>query len=144
MRPRVGVERRERLVEQKDRGIPRERAGEGDPLTLPARDRRRPGIGEMADPEAVEQLARTSAAPELHVGADAQVRKQGVLLKHETDASALGRNVDSGRCVEPALVAETHHAAVGPEQPRDRAEHARLARPGRADERDGLDAELER
>src|SRR5206468_6739831 len=47
--PRVGVERRERLVEQQDSGVAGERAGERDPLALAARELAGPGRGEGAD-----------------------------------------------------------------------------------------------
>jgi hypothetical protein len=72
------------------------------------------------------------------------MRKERVLLEDETDATALGWGVDAVRSVEPALLAEPHEPLLRPKQPRDRAEHARLAGPGGADERDGLRADLER
>ena len=54
-RARVRVERRQRLVEQQDAGVARERAGERDALALAARDV--PGllVREVGDAEALEQ-----------------------------------------------------------------------------------------
>ena len=54
-RTRVRVERRERLVEEKDRRIARERASERDPLALPARELVDARLREVGDPEALEQ-----------------------------------------------------------------------------------------
>ena len=52
----MGVERRERLVEQQDLRVARERAGERDALALAARELAGPRVGEVRDPEALEVL----------------------------------------------------------------------------------------
>jgi hypothetical protein len=72
------------------------------------------------------------------------MREERVFLEDEADAATLRWNVDPVRRVEPTLVAEPYQPPVRVQQPCDRPEHARLARPGRADERDGLHAQLER
>ncbi len=53
---RVGVERRERLVEEQHGRVAGERPGEADPLALAAGEAARPGVGEVGDAEALEQL----------------------------------------------------------------------------------------
>jgi hypothetical protein len=49
-RTRVGVESRERLVEQEDAGIAGQRPGQADALPLAAGERVRPGLGQVRDP----------------------------------------------------------------------------------------------
>src|SRR5690606_5318529 len=51
------VERPERLVEQEQRGIEGERAGEGDPHPHAAGKRARPVLLEAAEPDEVERAA---------------------------------------------------------------------------------------
>ena len=139
----VRVERRERLVEEEDRGVARERAGERDALPLAARQVAGPGTGEMRDPEALEQLVDPLSAAEGDVAADVEVREERVLLEDEPDRAALGRQVDPRLRVEPRRCSERDAAALGPNQSRDRAQHARLPRSRRSDERERLPPELE-
>ena len=52
---RVCVERGERLVEEEHSRIARERPGKGNPLALAARELAHARLGEVVDPEALEQ-----------------------------------------------------------------------------------------
>ena len=94
---RVGVERRERLVEQQHRRVARERPGQRDPLALAAGEIAGTGAGEVRDPEALEQLVHPRAAAEGDVAADVEVREERVLLEDEPDRPPLGRQVDCRR-----------------------------------------------
>ena len=86
-------------------------------------------------------------AAERDVRAHAHVREERVLLEHEADGARLGREVDARGGVEPRLAVARDPAPVRAAQPGDRAQHGRLARARRADERDrlapGAQAELE-
>ena len=117
--PRMGVERGERLVEQQNGGIPRQRTGEGDPLALAAGELAHARAGEVADAEALEELVdpRAVAGAEAHVPDHVEMREERVLLEQVADAAALGRDVDCpGRC------------RAGPSRRRDRA-RLRLEQP---------------
>src|SRR2546430_1073871 len=56
------VEPGEGLVEEEDVGLERERARDRDALRLPARERARPSIGQLRDPELGEGFVRTALA----------------------------------------------------------------------------------
>ena len=145
-RPGMGVERRERLVEEQHVRVAGERPRERDALTLAARDLPGPGIGEPSDPEPLEQpvdrATITSAVRD--VPPHAQVREQRVVLEHEPDRPALRRHVDATCGVEPRHAVECDAAAPRPEEPRDGPQDARLARPRRPDERERPRRDLER
>ncbi len=98
---RVGVERRERLVEQQHRRVARERPRQRDPLALAAGEVAGTGAGEVRDPEALEQLVHSRAAAEGDVAADVEMREERVLLEDEPDGPPLGRQIDAGVAVEP-------------------------------------------
>ena len=148
--PRVGVQRRQRLVEQQHGRIAGERPGERDALALAAGERRGLLARQPGDAEALEQLVDAGGAAERDVRAHAEVRKQRVLLKDEPDRALLGREVDLRRGVEPRALAQRDAAPVRAAQTCDCAQDRRLARTRGADERDGLradgqlDVELER
>ena len=72
-RLRVGVERRERLVEQEHLRVAGERAREGDALALTARQLSGTSVGEVTDAKAVEVLVGLVAARILDVPADRKV-----------------------------------------------------------------------
>ena len=99
---------------------------------------------------AIRSRSRTSStspafvAPKATFARTDEVREERVLLEHETDRTALRWQVDARRRVEPRRSIECDPARVGPEQPGDRAQDARLARAGRADEGHGLRPDLER
>ena len=140
---RVGVERRERLVEQQHRRVARERPRQRDPLALAAGEIAGTGGGEVRDPEALEQLVHPRAAAEGDVAADVEVREERVLLEDEPDGPPLGRQVDAGVAVEPGGRSERDLPPLRPQQPCDRAQHARLPRSRRSHERERLPPELE-
>ena len=89
------VERAERLVEQQHARVAGERAGERDPLALAARELRRPGVGEVRDPEALEQVWAVALAGEPHVPRDREVWEQPVVLGEVPDASSLRAEMDA-------------------------------------------------
>ena len=98
----------------------------------------------MRDPEAFEELVDPLAAAERDVAPDIQVREERVLLEDEADGPSLRRQVDSGLRVEPPIAAERDAPSLRRQQPCDRAQHARLPRSRRPDERERLAPELER
>ena len=142
-RARVRVERRQRLVEEEHAGIASERSCESDPLALTARELAGPSPRQVSDPEALEEPARAVARPVRDVLLDRHVREQRVVLEDEPDAAMLGRERDAGRGVEQHLAVEHDPPALRPDESRDRAQHGRLPRPGRADQREGLTTERE-
>ena len=143
---RVGVERRERLVEQEDLGVAREGAGERDALALAAREAAGQRVFEMPDLEALEVLVRGMAARVLDVLAHGQVREERVVLEDEPDPPFLGPQEHASLRVEPGLVVAADPAGGGLDEAGDRVQDGALAGPARADEREGrtdLEAQLE-
>ena len=134
---RVRVERRERLVEQQDARVARERPGERDALPLAARQLARPRLRKMRDPEPLEVLVDALAARRRHVLAHGHVREERVLLEDEPDAPLVGLAEDPA----PTRRTRRRHRArcarlAGVTQTGDRAEHRGLAGAGRAHERE--------
>src|SRR3546814_617140 len=115
----LGVERRERLVEQQEPRRGGDGAGERDALLLAARELRRVLAALVGKADEVEQLAdprgnfRFGAAtvlqPEGDVALDGEIREQGVGLEHDAEVELGDRQ---GRNVPPGL--------PRPEQRRDR------------------------
>ncbi len=144
----AGVERRQRLVEQQRFRTDGESARDGDPLALAARQRARPGVGPVGEPEAVEQrqrplpavAARHAPEPVRDVLPGAQVREQRVVLEHVAAAAVLGREAHAATGVEPHALAARHGPALGPDEPGHDPQHAALAGPGRAGQRQALPA----
>ena len=99
--PHLRIQGAERLVEQQDARLDRERAGKRDALALPAGELARVAIGEPAELHEVEQLvdalldagllhphrARLHAQPEGDVLEHVHVTKQRVVLEHEADVA---------------------------------------------------------
>jgi hypothetical protein len=141
---RVRVQGCERLVEQQDGRVARERAREADALALAPRELAGADAGQVVDPEAFEELVHARVATVGDVPAHAQVREERVVLEHVADRAFLGRPVDPPRGIEPGLIPEPDRAGVGPRETCDRAQDGRLARAGRPDERDRLGPDLER
>ena len=106
-------------------------------------ENRRGGRRKMRDPEALEQLVNPRAAAEGDVAAHVEVREKRVLLEDEPDRAPLRREVDAAPRVEPGVRAERDLPSLGPQEPCDRAQHARLPRSRRSDERERLPPELE-
>jgi len=136
----AGVERRQRLVQQEDVRLRSERAGERDPLLLPAGERLRVPVAHPREADEVEQSSDATARV-CHVGevepvgdvlADAHVREQRVLLEHDADVARLGRDA---RDVRPA---EPHGARGRLLEAGDEPEGGRLPAARRADEREEL------
>jgi hypothetical protein len=142
----VRVESGQRLVQEQHVGLTRERPRKRYSLTLASGEVGRPSVREARDPQSLEQAGNDVAATrsEGNVPAHVEVREQGVFLKHEPDAATLGRDVDVPRSVEPRPVAVRDDPVIGTEKTGNRAEDARLARAGGADEGDGLRTDLER
>ena len=137
------IECRKRLVEQQHGRVAREGACQSNPLALPAREIAGARVRKVRDPEALEQLVHSRSTAEGDVAADVEVRKERVLLKDEPDRTALRRQIDARGGVEPGVRAERDSAAIRPEQPGDRAQHAGLPSSRRSDERERLPPELE-
>ena len=97
--------------------------------------------GEVRDAEALEQVLDPPASAEADVRGDRHVREQRVVLEHEADRPPVGRPVDTALGVEPRLLTERDAAARGLVQAGDAAQHRRLARSGRSDERERLGAD---
>jgi hypothetical protein len=139
----VGVERGHRLVQEQDRGVARERAGQRDALPLATRELRRPRPREVPDAEPVEQLSRARAPAEADVRLDGEVREKRVVLEDEPDAALLRWQVDAS-CLIERLAVEDDPPLRGLHEPGDRVQHGRLPCPGRPDERERLAPDLER
>ena len=140
---RVRIERRHRLVEEEHSRFPRERARERDALALTPRQLGRLRPREMLD-AAAARAAGPRATAEGDVLLDVQMRKERVLLEHEADRALLRSAVDAAFGIEPDSSPQAIVASRRPSEPRDRAQHGRLAGAGRADERDRLAADFER
>ena len=123
------VERGQRLVEQEHARVAGQRACEADPLPLAARKRLRLGAGELRDAEPLQQVPDAVAPGVADVLLHRHVREQRVVLEHEADAAALGRDVDPRVGVEQHCAVELDPPAVGSGQAGDRAQDGRLARP---------------
>src|SRR5205823_9136880 len=140
--PQRGVKRRERLVQQEQRRIDRQRPPERDALPLTARELRRVARLETSEAEALDDLgapaqalrARPATKAEGHVGGDGEVREERIALEDVPDAPGLRRQVHARGAVEEDAVIHDDAAGVGPEQPREALEGQRLASAGRPEE----------
>ena len=128
--PEIGVQVRERLVEEHDRGGGGEGAREGHALLLAAGELVRVASGEASEPDQVDDLGDPIAAggpgqAEAHVVAHGQVREQGVVLEHDADAALLGRH----RVARPGheAAAQRDGARVRGLEARDEAQRGGLA-----------------
>ena len=140
--PQLEVERAERLVEQQHLGLVHQRAGERHALSLAARELRRPaGIVavETHHPERVRDARLALRAGHLadhqpvgHVVGDGHVGEQGVVLEDGVDV-ALER-----RTARDVFAGQQDPAAGGQLEAGDHAQGRRLARAGRAEQREEL------
>jgi hypothetical protein len=131
------VEGGERLVEQDHRGLRGERAGQRDPLLLPAgqlvRVSRRQGGRQL---DQLEHLAQPVAAatrtgqPEGDVVPDGEVGEQRTLLRHVADPALLRRHRAAG--THHGALAEHHHSLVRLHEAGDDPEQRGLAASRRA------------
>ena len=136
------VERAERLVEQQDTRIQDERAGQRDPLLLPARELRGPVQVAPGQLHELERLAGRRVALGLRllpllqavrdVVEDRHVREQRVLLEDGVHVAPVGRDADR------VLSADQHLADVGLLGAGDQLQRRRLAAAGRAEQRQEL------
>ena len=117
--PCVGIQRRQRLVEQQHARLERERPRERDPLALAARQLAHAGRRQVGDPEPLQELGHRRVAPgaEAHVREHVEVREQRVLLEQVAHLAPLGRHVDALPRVEPGALAERHDADRGRSSP---------------------------
>jgi hypothetical protein len=143
----IRVHSRQRIVEDEDFGVDEERAREGGPLLLAARERDaafphrrleaarkiRDVLVEPGHGRGVLNAALRSVAAERHVLPDG-CREKERLLRHEADraAKALQRNLAD------VHAADRHRAGRRLVQPRQQRDERRLAGPRGADERHGL------
>ena len=134
----IGVERSEWLVEQQDVALQHQRAGELDPLLLPARQLVRHPSVEVAEPDQLQHTVDRVAdlllgqpvelQPEGHVALDVHVGEQGVGLEHHRRRPLVGRQVAD---VAPM---QHHLARGGFREPADQAQQRGLAAPRRAEQ----------
>jgi len=138
LHPQLGVEVRQRLVEQEDRRLAHDRAADRDPLALAAGELLRLALQVLGDAEdvgrllhpAVHFVARRLAdlEAELQVLPHRHVRIERVALEHHRDVAVLGRHVVD----HPA--ADRDGAAGDLLQAGDHAQRRRLAAAGGADQ----------
>jgi hypothetical protein len=137
---RMRVQRGQRLVEQQHRGIPREGAGERDPLALAAGELGHTRAREVSDAEALEQVVhpRAIVGAEAHVPEHVEVRKQGVLLEQVADPPALGRDVEVLFGVEQDGPVDSDAPRLGAQEACDDAQGGGLPGARRTDEGERL------
>jgi len=143
----LGVEVRQRLVEQQELRLVHQRAGHRDPLLLAAGQERRRPVGQRLQLDHGERahhprahVAGAAAAVAVHqregdVVVDRHVRPDGVALEHHPEVAAVRRHVDRAGGAEHHLVGHRDLAAVGRLQPGDAVQGRGLAAAGRAEER---------
>jgi hypothetical protein len=113
-----------------------ERAGERDPLLLPARQLGRHPPLVAAEPDQLQHLGHPRAPAggpveaEADVARHVQVPEQRALLRHQPDPPVLGSDVDARARDEPPAQADL--PGVGPVEPGDHAQQRRLAAAGPA------------
>ena len=137
-RLRVGVERRQRLVEQEHAGLERERARERDALALAAGQLADAGRRQVRDLEPLEQLVARARRVRHRSGRSRARRGAGTARTPGTGSRTLRR---SGGTSMPAVVSSQVRSPsvttpiAGPQQPGDDPQHRRLAGSRRTDER---------
>ncbi len=146
----LGVERRERLVEEEQPRLDREGAGERDALLHAARQLVRVTVGGISEADELEQLEcplppvavtlLADAQPELDVPDSRHVREEAVGLEDHADVALVGRYA------RDVLVVDQDPARGRPVEARDETESGRLAATGRPEEGDelaGADVEID-
>ena len=139
--PQVGVEARERLVEQHQRRLRCQGARQRDPLTLATRQLVWIAIAIVGHPDELEHLHRPRAGvavtdAELDVRRHRQVREQGVLLEHQPHPPLL--RGDRGADVVDGSSSQADLSAVDRVETGDRAQQRRLAAATRPDKPEHL------
>ena len=150
--PQSRIQRGEGLVEQQDLGVPGQRPGDGHPLLLSSRELMREAVSQLAKPHLLDEclgaLLGRGFPPQrvADVAEYRQVRKEGVALKHVTNATAARRHV--GVCALSAAT-EQHSSIeddlspVGGDEPGDGLEGHRLSGTGGAEQDEHLLAHLQ-
>ena len=133
--PGLRVERAERLVEQQDVGLGRERAGDRDALAHAARELVGRVVGELGEPDDAEQLLHplarwalrmpTHSSPNATFSRDRAPRVEAVGLEHH---AAVGPGTDD------RLVVDLDRARGRHVEPGDDVEQRRLPAAGRPDQ----------
>ena len=134
----AGVERGERLVEQHDLRLRRERPGQRDALALAARQLVRVGRRPVGQADQLQALLDPAgaASPKPTLRADGEVREQRAVLEDHADAPALGLYPDA--VARDGAAADGDRAGVGDLEAGDDAQQRGLARSARSEQRDQL------
>ena len=137
----LGVQGRERLIQQQDAGPDGERAGDGDALLLAAGELAGIAAEESAHPHHAQaflhallhQSVGRAPGPEAEgdILLDPHMGKEGVVLHHHAEVAGIGRQVGH------VALADADPPGGGLDESRHGAERRRLARAGGAD--DGKD-----
>ncbi|OIQ64819.1 hypothetical protein GALL_536300 [mine drainage metagenome] len=130
------VHRRQRLVQQHQRGLRRQRPTDRHPLALPARQGRGTARAQSGQADALEQplgLLRTrwqtpAAQRKQNVVDHAQMRPERGFLEHHAEPACLGRHLHAGRAVKHHGVADTDATVMRLDETRHRAQQGALAR----------------
>ena len=142
--PRHPIDGRKRFVQQQSLWLTRQCPRQCHTLLLPARQAGRLAMLQPRQMQPVQPVARTRCTLRdrqitqgLHdVMQGAQMRKQCVLLKHQTDASLLRCQADTLRGIEPQLTgAFDTRLRTRPYQTGDQSQQGALATTGGPDQR---------
>ena len=133
---KLGVEVRERLVEQQDVWLDDQGAGERNPLLLAARELARHARAVALEPHEPECLLDprnyrrgvklAHSQPESNVLEHREVREEGIALEHETRVAVIGREAGD------VALAEANEPRVRFDEARDHAQRRGLAAAARA------------
>jgi hypothetical protein len=136
----AGVEVGQRLVEQHDRRLHHDAAGERDALHLATREQARAAVGEVLEPHELERLHHASTGLDLRgplhgererdVLEHGHVRPDRIGLEHHADVALVRRAVHALAGVEEHVVADRDAARGGRLEPGDAAHRAGLAAAG--------------
>ncbi len=143
LEPRYRVERAEGLVEQQHLRVSSERAGEGHPLTLAARELRGTCRRQMRDAEVRQQIGALAPGREANVLGDGHVREEPVLLRQPSHAALFRANVQRAPGVEPDLIAGGDPSLRRALEPGHGTQERGLAGPRAPDDGDRLGAEAQ-
>ena len=138
----LGIEVRQRLIEQKDLRLPDDGTADGNALTLPARERLGAPVEKLLDTEDLGRLAHACIdlllrilpkfQTERHVVVDGHVRIESVVLEDHRDVAVLRRNIVDQPVVDVDLT--LRHVL----QPRDHPKQRRLPAPRWSHQHDEL------